>query len=190
MRPCKRIPIGSIVLAGLIAISLPALAGGEKPISKYTSTARSKSISYHKQGEEGDPGFEAVYPGFGGYKLEFLSGDDRSWINIRFGGESVDLYSATMEAAAGTFPNKANDIVEWRGVENHGKFVPYAIIYRIEAGNDETRKSHTRLLVIKLDGAHSAVIGHAEGANEEIEARAMADRSRSSGKSEVGTRPR
>jgi hypothetical protein len=84
-----------------------------------------------------------------------------------------------MKAAAGTFPNKANDVVEWRGIESHGKFVPYAIIYRVEAGNDETRKSHARLVVIKLDGTRSAVIGHTEGANEEADARAMADRARS-----------
>lgn len=168
-------------MAGLIVSVSLTLAGSEKPISKYSSTARSKCISYHEDGAEGDPGFEAVCHGFGGYKLEFLGGDDRSWINIRFGGERVDLYSATMEAAAGTFPNKANDVVEWRGIESHGKFMPYAIIYRVEAGNDETRKSHTRLVVIKLDGARSAVIGHAEGANEEADARAMADRSQAKG---------
>ncbi len=165
-------------MAGLIATCSPTRAGDERPISKYSSTARSRCISYHEVGAEGDPGFEALCHGFGGYKLEFLGGDDRSWINLRFGGESVDLYSATMEAAAGTFPNKANDVVEWRGIESHGKFMPYAIIYRVQAGNDETRKSHTRLIVIKLDGARSAVIGHIEGANEETDARAMADRSR------------
>jgi hypothetical protein len=167
------------MLAGLMATCLPAMARGEKPISKYSSTARTKCISYHEDGEEGDPGFEALCHGFGGYKLEFLGGDDRTWINIRVGGESVDLYSATMEAAAGTFPHKANDVVEWRGIESHGEFVPYAIIYRVEAGNEETRKSHTRLVVIKLDGAGSAVIGHAEGASDEADARAIADRTRS-----------
>jgi hypothetical protein len=171
--------IGAAVLAGLMASVSPAMAGGEKPISKFTSTARSNCISYHEDGEEGDPGFEALCHGFSGYKLEFLGGDDRSWINIQFKGERVDLYSATMKAAAGTFPNKANDVVEWRGIESHGKFVPYAIIYRVEAGNDETRKSHARLVVIKLDGTRSAVIGHTEGANEEADARAMADRARS-----------
>jgi hypothetical protein len=162
--------------AWLIADGSPAFAGGEKPMSKYTSTARSKALSYHETGEEGDPGFQALYPGLGGYKLEFLNGDERSWIDVLFKGGSSDLYSATMEAGGGTFPHKANDVVEWRGIERGGKFVPYAVIYRIEAGNDETRKTHTRLVVIKLDGANSAVIGHTEGANEEAEARAMADR--------------
>jgi hypothetical protein len=56
--------------------------------------------------------------------------------------------------------------------------VPHAIIYRLSAGNDETRKIHTRLIVIKLDKERSAVIGHAEGANEEKEARAIADKAR------------
>ena len=64
-----------------------------------------------------------------------------------------------------------------RGGEN-GCFTPYAIIYRIEAGNDETRKTHTRLIVIRLDREQLAVIGHAEGANEDAEAKQIADRSR------------
>ncbi len=125
-----------------------------------------------------------MFPGFGGYKLEFVGGDERSWINIKFGKQTVDLYSATMHAGAGTFPHKANDIVEWRGVEKNGRFTPYAIIYRIEAGNDETRKTHTRLIVIKLDRERSAVIGHAEGANEHAEAKQIADRA---GPFDIGT---
>lgn len=146
--------------------------------SKYTSTARSKAIFFRDESDIPEGGFEAVFAGLGGYKLVHLSGDERSWINLRFGKETVDLYSATMEAAAGTFPHKANDVVEWRGVEEKGRFVPYAIIYRIAAGSDETRKVHTRLVVIKLDKERSAVIGHAEGANEETEARAIADKAR------------
>jgi hypothetical protein len=158
------------------------LTAGESPseriVSKYSSTARAKSISFQETGEEGDPGFHGLFPGFGGYQLEFLGGDERSWINIKFGEQTVDLYSATMEAAAGTFPHKANDVVEWRGVEKSSRFTPYAIIYRIEAGNDETRKTHSRLVVIKLDRERSAVIGHTEGANEDAEAKQIADRSR------------
>jgi len=150
----------------------------ERIVSKYSSTARAKSISFQETGEEGDPGFHGLFPGFGGYQLEFLGGDERSWINIKFGEQTVDLYSATMQAANGTFPHKANDVVEWRGVEKNSRFTPYAIIYRIEAGNDETRKTHSRLVVIKLDRERSAVIGHTEGANEDAEAKQIADRSR------------
>jgi len=158
------------------------LVAGESPseriVSKYSSTARAKSISFQETGEEGDPGFHGLFPGYGGYKLEFLGGDERSWINVNFGKHTVNLYSATMDAGAGTFPHKANDVVEWRGLEKNGRFTPYAIIYRIKAGNDETRIWHTRLVVIRLDGEHSAVIGHAEGANEDAEAKQIADRAR------------
>lgn len=152
----------------------------EKNDSRYTSTARAKALSFRDESNIPEGGFEAVFAGLGGYRLVHLAGDERSWINIRFGKETVDLYSATMAAGGGTFPHKANDVVEWRGVEKNGKFVPHAIIYRLAAGNDETRKIHTRLVVIKLDKERSAVIGHAEGPDEEKNARAIADKSRGS----------
>lgn len=167
------------VLAALVLITLSNGAeAAEKIVSKYTSTARAKSLSFKDESNIPEGGFEALFAGFGGYKLVHLAGDERSWINIGFGKNTVDLYSATMEAAGGTFPQKANDVVEWRGTEKNGRFVPYAIIYRISAGNDETRKTHTRLIVIRLDKERSAVIGHTEGANEEKEAHEMADKSR------------
>lgn len=77
-----------------------------------------------------------------------------------------------------TFPHKANEVVEWRGVEKNGHFTPSAIIYRIEAGNDETRKTHSRLIAIKLDRERSTVVVHAEGTNEDTEAKQIADRAR------------
>lgn len=80
-----------------------------------------------------------------------------------------------MRAIEGTFPHKANDVVEWRGPAKGGRFVPFVIIYRLEAGNDEMRKAHTCLVIVKLDRERSAVIGHAEGANEEREAHRIAD---------------
>ncbi len=163
--------IGLFVVAGFGSVQ----GGDERIVSKYTSTARAKSLSFEEDGIEGDPGFHGLFPGLGGYQLEFLGGDERSWINPKFGKHSVDLYHDTMMAGGGTFPHKANDVVEWRGVERDGHFRPYAIIYRIAAGNDETRKIHTRLVVIKLDRERSAVIGHTEGANEDAEAKRIAD---------------
>lgn len=169
------------LFVGMMAAAIASGAdSGEKIVSKYTSTARKHTISYqvHKgEGGEAD-GFEGVFPGLGGYQLVHLSGDERSWINIRYGQTTQDLYLATMEAAGGTFPNKDNDVVEWRGVERDGKFVPFAIIYRVRAGNDETRRTHSRLIVIKLDQKQSRVIGHAEGKNEDAEAKQIADRTR------------
>lgn len=165
------------LLASLVFAGNQALAD-ERVDSRYTSTARAKALSFKDESNIPEGGFEAVFAGLGGYQLVHLAGDERSWINIKFGKQTVDLYSATMEAGGGTFPHKANDVVEWRGVEKNGRFVPRAIIYRLAAGNDETRKLHTRLIVIKLDKERSGVIGHAEGANEEAEARAIADKAR------------
>lgn len=167
----------SLVIVTFLATCATALAA-EQIASKYTSTARAKSLSFKDHSKVPEGGFEALFQGLGGYQLVHLAGDERSWINIRFGKRTVDLYSATMEAGGGTFPHKANDVVEWRGFENEGRFTPYAIIYRLAAGNDETRKIQTRLVVIKLDREHSAVIGHAEGANEDAEAKKIADRGR------------
>jgi len=56
----------------------------DRIVSKYSSTARAKSISFQETGEEGDPGFHGLFPGCGGYQLEFLSCDERSWIDIKF----------------------------------------------------------------------------------------------------------
>jgi|GEM_PF-736278 len=174
----RKLNVRSLVAVGLLVAADLALAG-ERIVSKYTSTAREKSLSFTDESDIPEGGFEALFSGFGGYRLVHLAGDERSWINIRFGKETVDLYQATMAAGGGTFPHKANDIVEWRGVEKDGRFIPYAIIYRLAAGNDETRKIHTRLVVIKLDKERSAVIGYAEGANEDAEAKALADKARS-----------
>jgi hypothetical protein len=169
-----RIFVIPLIVVVLLAIS-PGSVAGEQIVSKYTSTARSKSLSFKDHSDVPEGGFEAVFPGLGGYQLVHLSGDERSWINVKFGKETADLYSATMRAGGGTFPHKANDVVEWRGFEKDGRFTPYAIIYRLAAGNDETRKIHTRLIVIKLDRERSAVIGFAEGANEDAKARQLAD---------------
>src|SRR2546423_7542572 len=127
------------VLATLALIALASRAeAAERVVSKYTSTARAKSLSFKDESNLQEGGFEAVFAGFGGYKLVHLAGDERSWINIRFGKNTVDLYSATMEAGGGNFSQKANDGVGWRGTEKKGSFVSYAIIYRIAAGQGQS----------------------------------------------------
>lgn len=169
--------IASLIVVAWISLCAEARAE-ERIDSRYTSTARAKALSFQDHSNIPEGGFEAVFAGLGGYQLVHLSGDERSWINIRYGKKTVDLYAATMEAGGGTFPHKANDVVEWRGVEKDGRFIPHAIIYRVAAGNDETRKIRTRLIVIKLDKERSAVIGHAQGANEQQKAREIADKAR------------
>jgi hypothetical protein len=173
----KKILIGAVALM-LTGFALKNAAAVERVVSKYTSTARAKAISFKDHGDIPEGGFEGLFAGLGGYKLLHLSGDERSWINVRYGKTTVDLYAATMKEGPGAFPHKENDVVEWRGVEKQGRFTPYAIIYRL-AGYDEERRLHkTRLIVIKLDKDRSQVIGHAEGAKDDDEAKQIADRVR------------
>ncbi len=160
----------------LIAISVACAA--EKPVSKFTSTAQKSAVRFSR--EKSDPSdFRGLYRGFAGYDLEFVGGDARSWINVRYGRSSVDLRDTTMDQGVGIgfLPHKADDKVEWRGLEKNGQFVPYAIIYRIVAVTENGHPSETRLVVIRLNKQRSRIIGHADGPNAEAEAEQIADRS-------------
>ena len=168
----------SLLLCACLLITLRVAAAADRISSRYTSTAKAKSISFKEHDEEPGGGFEGVFAGLGGYRLVHLSGDERSWINVRYGKNTTDLYEQTMKAGPGSFPRKANDVVEWRGVERNGRFEPFAIIYRLEGNDEEKGKTKTRLIVIKLDPTNSKVIGFAEGANEDAKAKAIADQSR------------
>ncbi len=162
---------------GLLALA-PLTLAGERVDSKYTSTARAKAISFKVFDDvEGmSEGFEGVFAGLDGYQLVHSAGDERSWINIRYRGKTTNLYAETMKAGPGSFPRKANDVVEWRGVLQGARFTPYAIIYRLEGNDEETRHTKTCLIVIKLEGENSRIIGHAQGAHEDAEAKAIADK--------------
>jgi hypothetical protein len=56
--------------------------------------------------------------------------------------------------------------------------VPYALIYRLAGYNEEKNQTRTRLIVIKLDKERSAIVGYAEGANEDEKAKQLADSTR------------
>jgi hypothetical protein len=163
-----------------IVATISVAVAGEKPVSKFTNTSEKNAIRFHR--EKDDPSdFRGLYRGFDGYDLEFLGGDERSWINIKFGKATVDLRDATMDLGAGIgfFPHKANDVVEWRGFERNGQFIPYAVIYRIVGLTENGKRDKTRLVVIKLDKGRSRIIGHADGENAEAEAERIADSARS-----------
>jgi hypothetical protein len=169
-----------IALIVLICAAISTVRADEKAVSKFTDTSEKNAIRFHR--EKDDPSdFRGVFRGFGGYDLEFLGGDERSWINIKFGKATVDLRDATMDLGAGIgfFPHKANDVVEWRGFQQNGQFVPYAVIYRIVGLTENGKRDKTRLVVIKLNKEHSRIIGHADGANAEKEAEQIADGARS-----------
>jgi hypothetical protein len=164
-----------VLLALLVAAFGGFLAADERIVSRYTSTAREKAVYFEENKGQVGTGFQGLFRGFAGYDLLHLMGDERSWINIRYRGKTVDLYAGTMALGPGTFPHKANDVVEWRGIEKGQQFNPYAMIYRLEAFDEFRRRHPSRLIVIKLDGERSVIIGHAEGSNEDAEAKRIAD---------------
>jgi hypothetical protein len=162
----------AVIVVATVSISV----AGENPVSKFTSTAQKNAIRFHR--EKDDPSdFRGLYRGFASYDLEFLGGDERSWINIKFGKATVDLRDATMDLGAGIgfFPHKANDVVEWRGIETGGQFVPYAVIYRIVGLTENGQRDKTRLVVIGLNRERSRIVGHADGENAQAEAERIAD---------------
>ena len=175
----NRLTCSWLLALGILAFIDSAVAG-EQIVSKYTSTAERESISL-KKGPEETGSFSAVFRGFGGYQIVHVGDDERSWINLKFGKTVVDLREATMEigTVTGSFPHKANDVIEWRGVEKKGGFKPHAVIYRLVGLDENGKRTRTRLIVIKLNKQRSAVAGFAEGGpNEEKEAQAIADKGR------------
>ena len=151
----------------------------QKPTSVYTSTAL-KDVKVLSSSElEKEPEidhFEHLCEGLGGYELLHRSGDARSWIEVRFGKKTSDLYGATMGAGRGFFVHKQNDVVEWRGIKKGGVFTPYAIIYRVEAQDPEdSTKSNSTLLVIALNEGDAKLLGVAHGKDEDAEAKKLAD---------------
>ena len=167
-----------VFLAAIAAVAAAAADG--PPTSEYTSTASENCRKFGKSkgGDEDGGSSKEECRGFGGYTVLVVGDDDRSWIEVKYGATISDLYEGTMEAAPGSFPNKANNTAEWRGVRRDGAFRPYALIYRLSGTND-AGKSRTRLIVIKLNRGRSSVIGFAEGAGEDARAKRLADSVRS-----------
>jgi hypothetical protein len=120
--------------------------------------------------------FEHLCPGYGGYELLHRSGDARSWIEVRYKGATSDLYGETMKTAAGFFPYKENDVVEWRGNLKGAVFTPYAVIYRIQAQDpDNHEKQLSRLVVVALNQGQAKVLGSTTGKNADADAKRLAD---------------
>ena len=159
-----------------VVIALVAAVGGGSAFaaSKATSEFTSTDTKKYRLVNHGESSGTAVCPGFGGYKILYWVGDDRSCINLQYGGEEVSLVEGTFEQCQGERPWKANDVVQWRGFRKGNQFVPHAIIFRMKSEHPNPKqKPYETLIVVKLDGLNSRVVGHAAG---NVEAEAIADR--------------
>lgn len=157
-----------------------AAAADLKPASEFTTTNPKKVKILEDSALEKEPEidhFKHLCPGLGGYQVIHEGGDLRSWINLTFKGQTTDLMNDTLTACPGQFPAKANDVVQWRGYRRGDSFVPYAIIYRMTSSADDEKQTPIEtLIVIKLDGAKSRVVGHVSSKEGNEKAEALADR--------------
>ncbi len=160
----------TIAAIGVALFFAPHVEAQDRVKSEFTSTAPKRSVILEQSKKDEIDYFRHLCRGFGGYEIIHEGADARSWINIKYRDCVVDLHDATMKMASGSFPAKANDVVEWRGVVTKGKFVPYAIMYRLAGSDEATRRERTRLIVIKLDQKKSAIVGYAQGADEDAKA--------------------
>lgn len=164
----------------MLYLATAAIAFGGKVTSFYSTTEEKYCAAISDSALENEAGmdyFEYLCPGYGGYELLFRGGDLRSWLDIRYGKTTSDLYGATMTASRGGFAHMCNEVVEWRGVLEGAVFTPYAIIYRVKAQDmvDEENKSFTRLIVVALKQGKAQVLGSTSGKNEGEKARKLAD---------------
>lgn len=170
-----------LTLLALFAVgSGVVFAADPKPESEFTTTDPKKVKILEDSSREKDPEidhFKHLCPGLGGYQVIHEGGDLRSWVNLKYDGQTTDLMGETLTDCPGQFPAKANNVVQWRGYRRGDTFVPYAIIYRMMSSADDEKQTRLEtLIVIKLDGGKSRVVGHvaAKAGNEKAEA--MADK--------------
>lgn len=155
-------------------------AAEPKPDSEFTTTDPKKVKILEDSSREKDPEidhFRHLCPGLGGYQVIHEGGDLRSWINLIYDGGKTDLMNDTLSACPGQFPAKANDVVQWRGFRKGGSFMPYAIIYRMMSSADDAKQTRLEtLVIIKLDGQKSRVVGHVDSKEGNEKAEILADK--------------
>lgn len=157
------------IFAAAASFVVPAFAASG-PTSEFTSTDTKK----YKLVARGEGSGSALCPGFAGYQILLQIGDDRSWIDLKYNGQTVALSADTFEQCKGQRPWKANTVVQWRGFRKGNQFTPYGLIFRMNSENpNRSQKPFDTLVVVKLDGLNSRVVGHAAG---NVEAERLADR--------------
>lgn len=155
------------VASACLVMSARAASG---PTSEFTSTDTKK----YKLVNRGESSGSALCPGLGGYQILLQIGDDRSWVDLKYNGQVVELAADTFEQCKGQRPWKANTVVQWRGFRKGNQFTPYGLIFRMNSENpNRSQKPFDTLVVVKLDGLNSKVVGHAAG---NTEAELLADR--------------
>ncbi|MDZ4289381.1 MAG: hypothetical protein U0984_15565 [Prosthecobacter sp.] len=160
-----------LTTAFALFILASASAADSKPASEFTTTDPAKV----KLIKEGNDSATFRCPGLGGYEVIFEQAHGRSWINLVWDSETLDLMDATFNACKGDFPTKANHMVQWRGFRDGDNFSPYGIIYRMKAMNDEGKPVETFIIIQCAQGA-TRVVGSIPASKGNKAAEDLADK--------------
>lgn len=150
----------------------PLRAAQRTPTSEFTST----DIKKAKKLESHEGGGTFLCQGHGGYRVLYSIGDDRSYVDLQYGSTQILLAAATFEQCPGQRPWKANNVVQWRGYRSGNQFTPYAIIFRMYSESSSGKKPYDTLLVVKLEGGRTRVVGSVPGSAGNTAAEKLADR--------------
>lgn len=159
-------------LAFLFLLSRSPAAPPIRPISEFTTTDPKKSQLLDKTGENAS----YLCAGRGKYQVLLQTTDGRSWLDLLVGETVVSLSRETFEACSGANPKRSDQIVEWRGFRQGKQFTPFAICFRMASEDRREKATQETVVVVKLDGLQSRVIGQVKGGAAKEEVHAMADR--------------
>ncbi len=166
----------------LLGFGLASFSFSQAPSFFYTSLVDcAPFLSSEWDDDNGGDYYAAECPALGGYRLFYLGGDARSWLELSKDGQSFSFAPWDLaDAIEGFFPYVKGDFAEWRlSVSNtdttndQPKLATHALIYRMAFSdlNDET-KEIDRLIVLRLEPTKVCYLGSAT-TNEE--ARLLAD---------------
>ncbi len=167
--PFLVLPLAALAIASAEA----APASASKPTSEFTTTDL-KKIKLLERASEASATY--LCPGFGKYQIVYQTADGRSWVDVLFGDTVVSLSGDTFNACPGGNPWKANAVVQWRGYRKGNQFTPYGLIYRMYSENPTAQKPYDTLVIVKLDGAETRVVGKVPGNAGNLAAENLADR--------------
>ncbi len=135
--------------------------------SVYTSL-KEQDCWQSSQEEEGGDYFELECSGRNGYRIFHSGADGRSSLSVQKGGQYlIDTGMSMATHAPGMFEHVSGNLLEWRYKGNTLK----ALIFRI-AGESESGRLKSRLMIVKIQGNKGCVVG---STTSNVKAKRMAD---------------
>jgi hypothetical protein len=165
--------MNKLLITACLVLTTSGLAQAAKMTSTYTSIEQKDCKVISSSELETEPEIDHLdmeCPGAGGYQVAVSGGDIRYPLflisnNLRI--QLTNYYS---------FHQVASNKIEWRGIKStNGKVNYKTLIYRMGVA-DQNGVDHSELLVVKLAGLNSCIVGKVlESKNMNEKARKIAD---------------